>query len=388
MNNIAVVVVAYNRPRSLSRLLKSLNTAHYDEKLDLIISIDFTDTEDHEKVVGVAENFKCNFGYKKIIKHRTNLGLKRHVLSCGDLSAQYDAIIMLEDDLYVSREFYIYSKKVLSFYEKDPKIGGVSLYNHCLNINNLVPFKPLETNSDVYFLQIASSWGQAWTRKHWESFRAWYDRETLERADFSNLPSFIANWPESSWLKLFIKFLVDQNKYFVYPKISLTSNFSDAGTNNRLKNTNFQVPLQIEDRHYKFESFNASRNIYDSYFELIPEVFKSQAQSLKNLELTVDMYGLKPLDSIKTEFLLSSKKLRADFNSKSVSSFSLELKPMQMNIIEDIRGDFFHLDKPHNFTEERKVEYFNLESFYYFLFRVKLMDLIKIVVKKIKKQII
>ena len=43
MSNIAIVVIAYNRLNSLKRLIHSLLQASYNDKVDLIISIDRSD---------------------------------------------------------------------------------------------------------------------------------------------------------------------------------------------------------------------------------------------------------------------------------------------------------------------------------------------------------
>ena len=54
-------------------------------------------------------------GIKKIIKHSKNLGLRAHVITCGDLVNIYDNIIVLEDDLFVSPYFYKYANDALNF---------------------------------------------------------------------------------------------------------------------------------------------------------------------------------------------------------------------------------------------------------------------------------
>jgi len=48
-------------------------------------------------------------------------------------------------------------------------------------------------------------------------------------------------WPPSSWLKSFSKYLAAENKYFVYPRISLTSNYGDTGIHIGIPNSLFQV---------------------------------------------------------------------------------------------------------------------------------------------------
>jgi hypothetical protein len=174
MSTPAIVVVAYNRPKSLERILHSIQQAHFsNNSVPLIISIDKSGSDD---VFEVARNFQWKHGVKKIIQHPQNLGLKEHILSCGDLTETYDEIILLEDDLFVSPYFYEYATKALGFYSNEEKIGGISLYSYDMAENGFYPFYPVNDNSDVYFVQIAASWGQAWNKKQWGDFRRWFEK--------------------------------------------------------------------------------------------------------------------------------------------------------------------------------------------------------------------
>jgi GT2 family glycosyltransferase len=222
--SVPIIVIGYNRPKAIERLLNSLLKASYPGIVDLIISIDGGkgdwekggqgDGETRrrgdkktgrggEEVREVAVNFKWPFGTKKLIFHETNMGLRKHVLSCGDLSKDYDGVIVLEDDLYVSPVFYQYTLQAFDYYKDDLKIAGISLYSHAYNETAQFPFRPLTDDSDVFFLQYAASLGQFWSRENWSAFREWYD--ALEPGDEStghstgHLPTNIRLWPETSW---------------------------------------------------------------------------------------------------------------------------------------------------------------------------------------------
>lgn len=118
--NPAIVVVAYNRSKSLERLLCSIASANYVDysNITLVISIDGGGTGECEQV---ANSFQWEYGEKRIICHNENLGLKRHIVSCGDLTKQYDSIILLEEDIYVSPYFYDYSVRTASYYQSEEK---------------------------------------------------------------------------------------------------------------------------------------------------------------------------------------------------------------------------------------------------------------------------
>ena len=98
MNITPIVVVAYNRKRSLERLLKSLNEAIYERNdIPLIISIDKGDNAD---VLKVAQDFIWKYGEKVIEYQPNNLKLKKHIIKCADKCMEYGSVIILEDDLY------------------------------------------------------------------------------------------------------------------------------------------------------------------------------------------------------------------------------------------------------------------------------------------------
>ena len=59
------------------------------------------------------------------------------------------------------------------------------------------------------------------------------------------LPKYITQWNTQSWLKYFMRYIVETNKYFVYPYFSLTTNVSEVGEHCKIPNNDFQVSLQV-----------------------------------------------------------------------------------------------------------------------------------------------
>jgi len=249
--DIPIVIVAYNRPNSLKRVLNSINNAIFENSVKLYISIDGGGDNQSQDIAG---NFDWSNGEKEIIIHKENIGLRNHILSAGDLTEKHDGIIILEDDLYVSPVFYYYVQQSFSYYLKDQEIGGFSLYAHQYNETAQFPFYPLSDDSDIFFLQYASSWGQFWSKDQWSDFKKWYNKnECLNFDNDKQLPPNIIAWPDSSWKKYFVKFLIQEDSYFVYPRVSLTSNFGDAGKHMIFKEKFLQVPLQYQKQQFKFK---------------------------------------------------------------------------------------------------------------------------------------
>lgn len=328
-NSTPIVIVAYNRPSSLLRLLKSIARAEYPKKdIPLIISIDKAD--DNNEVLQVAKKFEWHFGEKKINYKKENLGLRKHVLQCGDLSQKYGSVIVLEDDLFVSSNFYNFAQAALEFSNNKKYIAGVSLYNHQLNVHTRDNFSPIEDGFDNWYFQFASSWGQIWDANQWQNFKEWYlNNENVLSS--KNIPENVSNWSNKSWLKYYIAYLIETNRFFLYPKISQTSNFSDQGTHVGIDTTAFQVPLDYsKKKKFVFSNINESQSKYNAFYE---NIGLHDYLDISNDSICIDLYGYRKRND--QRFLLTTKIL----NFKIIKSFGKSLKPIDANIIENIAGN-------------------------------------------------
>ena len=194
----AIVVVAYNRPIALTQILWSISRAQFTgyDNIPLVISID---KSDDETVTQIAESFIWGYGTKRIIKHESRLGLRNHILACGDLTSEYHAVIVLEDDLYVSPVFYDYAVQAMRYFGEDEAISGISLYAYDVNEHAIVRFCAIDDGNHNYFLQSASSWGQLWTRRQWDGFRHWYAENADKGVTADDpLPRNVISWKETS----------------------------------------------------------------------------------------------------------------------------------------------------------------------------------------------
>lgn len=258
--NLAICVIGYNRISSIRRLLDSLNNAVYDKEVTLIISIDKSDIDDVEKY---ADSFIWIYGKKRVVKHKKNLGLRKHILKCGRYLDEFDALIVLEDDIEVSPGFFIYAEQCVERFYDNPEIAGISLYNFSINYQNNLPFIPIHSESDIFLMKCAQSWGQVWMKKQWKEFYNWYINNDQEFPVLPHLPVNICKWPKSSWLKYHTRYCIENNKYFVYPYISLTTNYSDAGVHSNKASFLFQTPMLYG---CKFD-YNLTPTIrYDGFF--------------------------------------------------------------------------------------------------------------------------
>ncbi len=356
----AIVIVAYNRPDSLNRLLGSLLEAQYDIKdIPLIISIDKSNSD---SVQQVAETFKWPFGVKKVILHPENLGLRQHILTVGDLVITYGSIIMLEDDLYVSPFFYIYAYKALDFYKDEHKIAGIALYKIERTENTYDRFNPIESGFDNYFLQLPCSWGQAWTASQWSDFKQFMD-QVYTKDTMDVLPKYIQYWSERSWKKLYAIYLIKTGRYFVYPRFGLSTNFNPIGANNTNRaNDVWQCSLLVFPRNFLFEKYESSFATYDIHFEWNAFKFiKEKNPILKDYDFELDLLGAKCVEEIKNPYVLTTQKVK-----NNELEFGDSFKPIELNILLNQSGNKIALTKKENLKQAWFIRMQNTYRPYYY----------------------
>jgi len=359
VNQPAIVIIAYNRPKALKQLLDSVNNAIYpDGPIELIISID---KGNNKEVGALAKAFDWQHGNKEIIYQEEHLGLINHVFFCAGMTRKYETIVLLEDDLIVSSHFYTFSEKTSEYYQNEEKIAGISLYNYCLSESSLLSFLPVDDGSDVYFMQYPSSWGLCLTHKNWQLFlKSYIDGEL---SDTQNDPCFVKSWPRNSWKRFMIRYLCKYNKYFVFPRLSLTSNFSYKGTNTPLDLNIFQVALQMSHKNYIFNQIKDSKAVYDAYFEISPESLNRFVNNFSTFNYVVDLQGVRSLNNTNANYVLTTRKTKSP-----LMTFGSPLKPLILNVINNIRGADISFDLIENTSRKTNhVHYGHTEFIHKYL---------------------
>jgi len=326
----AVIISGYSRSNSLSRLLDSISNAKYPHKnIEIVISLDGGASKE---VLAVAKRFKFSNGNVTVVTRDNNVGLRKHILWCGDQSLKYGSVIVLEDDIVVDPYFYLYASAALDFYEGSQNIAGIALYAPHYNEYIGLPFEPFWAGHSSYFMCVPCSWGQAWSATQWNEFRNWYKYSTCRDVnDCELLPEAVKKWPESSWKKYFAAYMVNLSKYFVYPYVAYSTNCSDTGGKHvRQQSNEFQVPMPHPERVYEpphFQRLKEDSIRYDSFME--PELYRElSAYGMEPSEIEVDFYGSKPLSVLmKKKFCLTSKS-----PVEAIKSFPLRFRPIERNL--------------------------------------------------------
>lgn len=330
MKSFAIVLVCYKRLDGIKRLVGSLEKVDYCGRNDinLIFSIDYSGNSDVEIF---ANNYQWRFGPKFVRAFKEKQGLKKHILSCGDYTDDFDIVTVLEDDTFVSNSFFSYAYQASEFYYSDDRIGGVSLYAYQKNwLKWLLRFEPQKTEHDVYFMKIAQSWGQVWTKPQWRNFRNWLSTNSVFEK-YDDIPFNLNSWPETSWLKFYCLYLIRTNRYFVYPYYGMSTNCSEIGEHASLRSTDYQVELIENKAKWSFDIFNPDKSvIYDEYME---RCGLGKYVGVDDDELTVDLYGTRNKKYYK-RYVLSMEGL----GYRRLKSFDLCLHPIEQSIIHGLPG--------------------------------------------------
>ena len=329
----AIVAIGYNRPQALARLLASVGRADFSgyAEIPLIISIDQSPSAD--AVAAVAEDFDWPHGQKWIRRFDERQGLRSHVLQCGDLSQRYGAVTLLEDDLIVSPAFYQYVCTALDFYKDAPEICGISLYTHAWNGYADVQFIPQKNAFDTYLGQYSCTWGQCWTAAQWRLFRDWYARHAVAPPTLDGrIPADISRWPDTSWGKFFVSYIVENDRYYVMPYTALSTNCEEAGQHADGTSDAHQVMLlEAPIMDWRFAPV-AQAIRYDIFFERM-QLDTLPATGIPATEICVDLHDQKR-SAFDCRYLLTT----ASYDLPVVCSFGMRMRPIEANVLYSIPG--------------------------------------------------
>lgn len=331
-DKVAIVVVGYNRLGGMKRLMSSLLNASYPNKdVPLILSID---ASGNGELYNYVNSIDWPYGRKFVNIENERLGLIKHIFQCGGLSRKFKAVIILEDDLFVSPDFYNYVLAAIDAYGEDENVSGIALYQEETNGFVSLPFSPMNNGSDCYAMQSVCSWGEVWNQRMWTGFEMWLEK--WDR-DFTKIDMMecIKGW-KKAWSKFFYAYIISTNKYFIFPYVSLSTNFNDAGGEHGGGLSSIvQVNLLQGRRNYNFSSFKDLEK-YDVYQQ---NIFLYSVLKLSPNDLTLDLYGIKFKEGKVKRYILTTYHLPY----KRIKEYGICMRPIELNVINEIPGSGIYL---------------------------------------------
>lgn len=303
MSYSKILCFGFDRPMHLNRMLSSLEANNLAQDSEVIICIDgptaSTDKKLHKETVNVAEKNR-NFKSKKLIIRNENLNCRTNIINTiSELFETNDKLIILEDDLILSKYFLTYMNDALNIYQDKKDMWCINGYTY-----RQLNFKHRSSVS-----KYISPWGWATWSDRWKIFvERDYDKNNFiselpkEKRDIFNVNG-LYDWENiivkneqgliSAWDAYWYQAVFLNNGLTLYPNKSHVNNEGFDGTGMHCSDTNdWKTPINtVRTKHFpnkikisKYFMFN-TLNFYRYYqFTRYLRYHKNKISSLENFK--------------------------------------------------------------------------------------------------------
>lgn len=213
MRNIGICLFVYNRHDHTKKILKSLSECKNFRKFKFYVFGDSFKSDKHNDKNNVSLVRKEILNFKKINKNifikfsKTNIGLYKNLTrGITYVLKKHPAVIVLEDDLVVCKNFLNFMYNSLKKYKNNKNILQISGYSYPINYNS----------NKAYFLNLTSCWGWATWSDRWRSFikfskdKNLIQKEYIKIRDDYNKKNKFNVYGSYNYLKMLKKQIVSQ----------------------------------------------------------------------------------------------------------------------------------------------------------------------------------
>lgn len=164
MNSTPIVLFTYARVEHTLLTIQALLRNPKISDHDLIIFSDAAKTPDKQAAVNDVRNYLSTVtGFRSVTIHKRvkNLGLANSIINgVTQILAEYERIIVLEDDIVTSPHFLGYMNDALERFRNDERVA--SIHGYVYPVQQFLP--------EAFFLAGADCWGWATWRRGWQLF--------------------------------------------------------------------------------------------------------------------------------------------------------------------------------------------------------------------------
>lgn len=300
-----VLIIAYNRPDKLMKVIESLMICEECGQTALYVSLDgpkekrLTDKKMIENNLEIIEKYRYLFAKVFVNSEPINLGLANHIIkSINWVLENNEKVIILEDDIrIISDNFLFFMNKSLELFN-DSDIYQISAYTYPVNNLELEKFK-----CSIYKIRTLSCWGWATWKNKWSfynhdvnaHYRYWSEKKSrikefdiLGNAHFfgqlqRNLSGQMYSWAVrwyASWMRL--------GGYSLFPKYSLVENIGMDGTGTFTSVSSrydvSQQNYQVNDWEVSFKESYELKKLFNDYFKNIANLRRPSSLKYRLLE--------------------------------------------------------------------------------------------------------
>lgn len=240
MQYAPIALFTYNRLQHLRQAVESLKENELAKESPLFIFSDAPrDKKSEFEVKAVRDYLGAIDGFKKVMiyNREDNFTPSKNIIEgVSQVLNECGKVIVLEDDLCVSKYFLNFMNEALLFYENELKVISICGYMYPVKIKNC----------ETLFLRIPDCWGWATWKRGWDLFepdankllgqiksRKLSEKFNLNgRYDFLGILKKQAENRISSWAVRWYAVSLLNDKLSLYPAESLVRNigFDDSGT--------------------------------------------------------------------------------------------------------------------------------------------------------------
>ena len=254
MDYSTIVCFGFDRPMHLNRMLKTLEANKEAISSDVYICIDGptknTNLTNHAETIKVA-NKNWKFNSKNTIIRKENLDCRTNIIkTISDLFKENEKLIIIEDDLILSKNFLNYMNNALDKYQDNEKMWHINGYS----------YSQLNSSKNSSISKYVSPWGWGTWKDRWEIFiNEDYDKKNfISSLDIDKRNNFnmggLYNWEDiivkneikkiSAWDAYWYQAIFLNDGYSLYPNKSHTQNEGFDGTGMHCSNiSDWKTPL-------------------------------------------------------------------------------------------------------------------------------------------------
>lgn len=233
-----MALFAWQRPSHTKRVLAALAENSEAAETDLFVFIDGPrHSRDARRIAAVIKICEAAIGFRSVSVQAAprNLGLSRSITGGVTSVLQYsERIIVVEDDIVVSRSFLGYMNSHLELYSRDASVASIHgyVYPHS---RELPP---------TFFIAGADCWGWGTWRRAWEHYRPdgralleeLKQQDLLSIFDFGGTAGYVDMLQDQiagrndSWAVRWYASTLLSGMYTLYPSRSLATNIGADGS--------------------------------------------------------------------------------------------------------------------------------------------------------------
>lgn len=297
-----ICLFVYNRPEHTKKTLECLSSARLASESDLYIFADGpkagASPDEIEKIHEVRKVIREKNWCKSTVieESEANLGLAKSVVKgVTQIVNLFGSVIVIEDDLLVSKSFLEYMNTGLELYKDKEEVKQISGY---------IPSVSIQGNS-AFFLPFTTSWGWGVWKRSWETLKndsiehrlssfSWFDKYSfnlLNAVDYFEMLKDQMNEKIDSWAIVWYLNVFLKKGVILYPSKSLVKNigFDNSGTH-PVESDIYHTDLE----NVSIESFPDIPSIdFKRFIDIIDFFKKSKLYRFKNrMELIFSKFHL------------------------------------------------------------------------------------------------